>query len=56
MLTASVIIPGLPDPTPGLIYVCPQCDYTRVLGEVGEEPGECPTHHVALIPQAQKER
>jgi hypothetical protein len=52
----SVIIPGLPDSTPGLTYVCPQCDYSRVLGEVGEEPGECPTHHVALIPQAQKER
>jgi|GEM_PF-1265501 hypothetical protein len=51
-----IIIPGLPDPTPGLTYVCPQCDYSRVLGEVGEEPGECPTHHVALIPQAQKER
>jgi hypothetical protein len=51
-----IIIPGLPDPTPGLTYVCPQCDYTRVLGEVGEEPGECPTHHVALIPQAQKGR
>jgi hypothetical protein len=42
--------------TPGLTYVCPQCDYSRVLGEVGEEPGECPTHHVALIPQAQKGR
>jgi len=42
--------------TPGLIYVCPQCDYSRTLGEVGEEPGECPTHHVALIPQAQKGR
>lgn len=49
-------LPGDPDPTPGLIYVCPQCDYSRILGEVGEEPGECPTHHVALIPQAQKER
>jgi hypothetical protein len=50
---------GLPGPvisTPGLTYVCPQCDYSRVLGEVGEEPGECPTHHVALIPQAQKGR
>jgi hypothetical protein len=42
--------------TPGLTYVCPQCDYSRTLGEVGEEPGECPTHHVALIPQAQKGR
>ena len=47
---------GYPHPTPGLTYVCPQCDYTRVLGEVGEDPGECPTHHVALIPQAQKGR
>ena len=42
--------------TPGLTYVCPQCDYSRTLGEVGEDPGECPTHHVALIPQAQKGR
>jgi hypothetical protein len=42
-------------PTPGLPYVCPQCDYSRILGEVGE-PGECPTHHVALIPWAQKGR
>jgi len=47
---------GYPHPTPGLTYVCPQCNYSRILGEVGEEPGECPTHHVALIPQAQKER
>lgn len=47
---------GYPHPTPGLTYVCPQCDYSRTLGEVGEEPGECPTHHVALIPQAQKGR
>ena len=47
---------GPPDPTPGLTYVSPQCDYTRVLGEVGEDPGECPTHHVALIPEAQKGR
>ncbi len=49
-------IPGPPDPLPGLTYVCPQCDYSRVLGEVGEDPGECPTHHVALIPKAQKGR
>jgi len=53
---ANVIIPGLPDSTPGLTYVCPQCDYSRTLGEVGEDPGECPTHHKALIPQAQKGR
>ena len=46
---------GYPHPTPGLTYVCPQCDYSRTLGEVGEDPGECPTHHVALIPKAQKE-
>jgi hypothetical protein len=49
-------LPGPVSPTPGLTYVCPQCDYTHVLGEVGEDPGECPTHHVALIPQAQKGR
>lgn len=49
-------LPGPVSPTPGLTYVCPQCDYTRVLREVGEDPGECPTHHVALIPQAQKGR
>jgi len=42
--------------TPGLTYVCPQCDYSRTLGEVGEDPGECPVHHVALIPPAQKGR
>ncbi len=49
-------LPGPVDSTPGLTYVCPQCDYSRVLGEVGEDPGECPTHHVALIPEAQKGR
>jgi len=49
-------LPGPVDSTPGLTYVCPQCDYSRVLGEVGEEPGECPIHHVALISQAQKGR
>jgi len=47
---------GYPHPTPGLTYVCPQCGYSRTLGEVGEDPGECPVHHVALIPQAQKGR
>lgn len=41
---------------PGLTYVCPQCDYLRLLGEVGEDPGECPLHHVALIPKEQKGR
>ena len=52
----SIVLPGQPGSTPGLTYVCPQCDYIRVLGEVGEDPGECPTHHVALIPEAQKGR
>jgi len=57
-LPGLIDLPGPVDPTlpPGPTYVCPQCDYTRVLGEVGEDPGECPTHHVALIPQAQKGR
>ncbi len=49
-------LPGPVNPTPGLTYVCPQCDYSRTLGEVGEDPGECPTHHVALLPKGQKER
>jgi hypothetical protein len=48
--------PFNPDPPSGPTYVCPQCDYTRVLGEVGEDPGECPTHQVTLIPKAQKGR
>jgi hypothetical protein len=53
---SGLIVLGPPISTPGLTYVCPQCDYSRTLGEVGEEPGECPTHQLALIPQAQKER
>jgi hypothetical protein len=55
-VSGQIIVLGPPISTPGLIYVCPQCNYSRILGEVGEEPGECPTHHVALIPQAQKGR
>lgn len=35
-------------------YVCPQCDYTRYLQKAGEEPGECPEHHIPLIPYEQK--
>jgi len=52
----SIVLPGPVGSTPGLTCVCPQCDYSITLGEVGEDPGECPTHHVALIPQAQKGR
>lgn len=47
-------IPGRPTSTPGQVYVCPQCDYTYVIGQAGEEPGECPIHHVRLVPQAEK--
>ncbi len=49
-------LPGSIGSTPGLTYVCPQCDYSVTLGEVGEDPGKCPTHHVVLIPEAQKGR
>ncbi len=35
-------------------YVCPQCDYVRYLQKAGQEPGECPEHHLPLIPYEQK--
>ncbi len=40
--------------TPGQVFTCPKCGYRYIIGEAGETPPPCPTHHEALI-RANKE-
>jgi len=43
-------LPGPLPTTPGKVFVCPApgCDYRYVIAEAGEDPGECPAHHLPL--------
>ncbi len=50
-------LPGVPQITPGEVWVCPepQCEERYVIGEAGEDPGECQKHGVPLIRKNEKE-
>ncbi len=50
-------MPGAPQITPGEVWVCPepQCEERYVIGEAGEDPGECQKHGVPLIRKNEKE-
>ena len=43
-------LPGLPQTTPGQVFICPVpgCTHRYVIAEAGEDPGECPIHHLPL--------
>lgn len=53
LLRGYTPLPGIPDVTPGQVYLCPVegCDYRYVITEAGERPPRCPKHQVELVGQ-----